>query len=203
VQPPEDIAVVLPVKSFTAAKQRLGSVLSVDQRKQLAMASAERVVRAAAGCRVFVVCDDVAVEEWARGVGAVAVVQPEVGLDAAVGHGVGTARDAGHRHLVVAHSDLPLLPSPSAFAADRTITLVPDRVGDGTNVIAFPADAAMRFSYGAGSFRRHLAIALATGLAVRVMHDADAELDLDSPSDLLHPRVRPLVARLLDDGTHR
>ena len=51
------------------------------------------------------------------------------------------------------------------------LTLVPDRRDDGTNVIAVPTDVSFQFSYGPGSFRRHLRSAIAAGLSVRVRRD--------------------------------
>ena len=55
-----------------------------------------------------------------------------------------------------------------------TVTLVPDRHRDGTNVLALPIDADVPASYGGGSFRRHLELAMATGTRVRVVADVRA-----------------------------
>lgn len=51
-------AVLVPVKSFAAAKQRLGSALSDLERRELVRSMAERVLLAAAPLPVAVVCDD-------------------------------------------------------------------------------------------------------------------------------------------------
>jgi 2-phospho-L-lactate guanylyltransferase len=199
VEPSVDVAVVLPVKSFDAAKQRLAAVLDHDRRHRLARATARHAVITAtdASASVYVVCDDPDVAAWATALGARTVTEPGIGLDAAVACGVDAARRDGHRFVVVAHGDLPRLPAPTVFVRPSTITLVPDRAGDGTNVIAFPADVPMRFAYGRASFRRHLAIALEFGRPVRVLHDADAEVDLDTAADLAHPRVAAVVASVL------
>ncbi|NBO33598.1 MAG: hypothetical protein EBV02_04410 [Actinobacteria bacterium] len=69
------VAVVVPIKSFRLAKGRLAQVLNDAEREELARLTAQRVVEAAAGCALFVVCDDDDVAEWAAGVGA-RVVRP-------------------------------------------------------------------------------------------------------------------------------
>ncbi|NBO81097.1 MAG: hypothetical protein EBV42_07600 [Actinobacteria bacterium] len=63
------VAVVVPIKSFRLAKGRLAQVLNDAEREELARLTAQRVVEAAAGCALFVVCDDDDVAEWAAGVG--------------------------------------------------------------------------------------------------------------------------------------
>jgi len=66
----DDLAVVVPIKSFASAKARLAEVLGVDARAALARTCASRVLSAAAPHRVFVVCDDEEVAAWAGTHGA-------------------------------------------------------------------------------------------------------------------------------------
>jgi 2-phospho-L-lactate guanylyltransferase len=96
----------------------------------------------------------------------------------------------GFEHLVIAHSDLPLADDLVHAAQPGTITLVPDRWRDGTNVLASPVEAPLAARYGAGSFRAHLAQALAAGTPVSVRRDPRLGLDVDTPGDLTHPAVR-------------
>ena len=65
------------------------------------------------------------------------------------------------------------------------ITLVPDRYGNGTNVIAVPAGAGFRFSYGPGSFARHRAEAERLGLPLRILDRPDLAWDIDEPGDVV------------------
>jgi 2-phospho-L-lactate guanylyltransferase len=178
-------AVLIPVKAFSRAKLRLAPALSPARRAALARAMAERVVRAAAGLPVAVVCDDQEVAGWARPLGAEVIWAPGRGLNGAVQAGVAHLASAGTGHVVVAAGDLPLatdLRWPTRFAG---ITIVPDRRHEGTNVIALPTDCGFRFSYGPGSFSRHLAQARRLGLPVRVVHDSPLGWDVDVPGDLL------------------
>lgn len=74
------------------------------------------------------------------------------------------------------------------------ITLVPDRYRNGTNVIAIPADAGFRFSYGPGSFARHRAEAERLGLALRVLDLPDLAWDIDEPADVVPVTARGATA---------
>lgn len=142
---------------------------------------------------LLVACDDRDVRSWAEQIGAEVAWTPGLGLNGAIATGVTTAIEAGADHVIVAHADLARPASLLASARPGTITVVPDRRRDGTNVISFPADARVDPSYGPGSFRRHLAAAIqaagASGHRVRVLPDADLALDVDTVDDLRHPRI--------------
>jgi 2-phospho-L-lactate guanylyltransferase len=188
-----DPVVLVPVKAFADAKARLAGVLTPAERRQLARWTAARVIAAAGESPVFVVCDDDEVAEFARSHGAEVLWQPGVGLNAAVSRGVAALRERGVAHVVVAHGDLPLPSSLLDASSPRTVTLVPDSAGDGTNVICLPTEVPFEFSYGAASFRRHLTHALTLGVAVAVRHDPLLGIDIDVPSDLAHPRVQEVL----------
>lgn len=183
-------AVLIPVKRFADAKGRLRSLLANDQRAELARWLADRVVRAAAPLPVFVACDDELVAGWAEAAGASVLWSPGLGLNGAVDAGRAMIAGKGFDHLVVIHSDVPLAHDLAVLAAEHTTTLVPDRRRDGTNVLAFPVDAAIVASYGAASFRTHLSMALADRYRVEVRADPELALDIDSPLDLAHPSLR-------------
>jgi len=186
-------AVLVPVKAFSDAKARLSPVLDAGTRARLARWMAERVLAAAGELPTFVVCDDAAVAEWAAGRGATVLWHPGVGLNAAVNAGIADLRNRNVGHVVVAHGDLPRAAALSSLATHASITLVPDHRRDGTNVVALPTDAPMELSYGAGSFRRHLEAAMATGLAVEVRRDPLLALDVDTPTELSHPLIREVL----------
>lgn len=177
-------AVLIPVKDFSAAKLRLAPALTPDERAALARTMAERVVRAAGSVPVAVVCDDTVVADWARGLGALVVWAPERGLNHAVQDGVRQLAARGVAHVTVAHSDLPLADDLAWVGDWPGLTLVPDRREDGTTVIGLATDCGFVFSYGPGSFGRHLAEAARLGLAVRVVRSPTLAWDVDLPSDL-------------------
>jgi 2-phospho-L-lactate guanylyltransferase len=188
-----DAAVLIPVKGFGAAKGRLSSVLDRDQRAGLARWLAERVVAAAAGSPTFVACDDDDVAGWADRLGAEVLWSPGLGLNGAVDAGRSTIAGKGVEHVVIAHSDLPLATGLASLAAVDTICLIPDRRRDGTNVLSLPTRAPLTASYGGGSFSRHLEQAMRSGLRVEVRADPRLAIDVDTPDDLRHPSVEPLL----------
>ena len=183
-------AVLVPIKAFHEAKRRLDHALTAPERVALARAMAERVLDAARPLPVAVVCDDNDVADWARERGALVVWEPGRGLNGAVEAGVDHLRDAGVRHVTVSHADLPRASGIAGVGAADGITLVPDRYGNGTNVIALPVDTGFRFSYGPGSFARHRAEAQRVGVPIRVLDVPDLAWDIDEPADVV-----PVTAR--------
>jgi 2-phospho-L-lactate guanylyltransferase len=177
--------VLIPVKAFDHAKRRLHLAMSDHQRADLARAMADRVVDAARPLPVAVVCDDTEVARWARSRGALVVWEPGRGLNGAVESGVDHLLAGGVTQVTVAHADLPRATDLAEVGAVPGITLVPDRYGNGTNVIALPADAGFQFAYGPGSFARHLVEADRLGLPVRVLDRPDLAWDIDEPADVV------------------
>jgi 2-phospho-L-lactate guanylyltransferase len=188
-----DVGVLIPVKRFTAAKGRLAGILDTAERAELARWLADRVVEAARPAPVFVACDDDDVAAWADAAGADVLWSPGLGLNGAVDTGRATIAGKGFRHLVIAHSDLPLAHDLAAVATDETVCIVPDRRRDGTNVLALPVTARLPASYGAGSFNRHVRLAMDSGHRVEVRADARLALDVDNPDDLTHPLLDGLL----------
>jgi 2-phospho-L-lactate guanylyltransferase len=191
----EAAAVLVPIKAFTEAKERLAPVLAPALRERLAKWTAERVLRAAGELPVHVTCDDEEVAHWAREHGANVLLQPGKGLNNAVNDAVATLTQLGCGHVIVVHADLARPRPLASLVRPAAITLVPDRRGDGTNVLCLPAGSGLQVAYGAGSFRRHLAMALTLKGApsVQVVHDAHLALDIDTPADLDHPLVREVL----------
>ncbi len=188
-----NVALLVPVKAFAEAKQRLAAVLSPPERQRLARTLAEGVLAAAGDVTSFVVCDDEEVREWATGLGSVALWTAELGLNGAVDDGVRSIARHGFDHVIVSHADLPLPDSLTTVARTGTATLVPDAHRDGTNVLSFPLDRPIEAAYGPGSFARHCEAARQRGLAVEIRADVRLALDIDNASDLTHPLLRKVL----------
>ena len=178
---------VLPIKGFSDAKARLEPVLSAENRASLAAFTAGGILEAAEGVDTFVVCDNDEVAQWARERGAMVVRQLKPGLNNAVAHGVDTAQYK-RDWVLVAHSDLPfpeaLLSIIDFTLVTSTVTIVPDRHEDGTNVLIIPAGRNFTFHYGLGSFAAHQHEAARLGLPVRIVRHEQLGLDIDTPDDL-------------------
>ncbi len=178
-------AVLVPVKAFDQAKRRLHLALTGPERADLSRAMADRVLGASAPLPVAVVCDDNDVAEWARQRGALVIWEPGRGLNGAVEAGVHHLATLGVAHVTVAHADLPRASDLTEVGDVAGITLVPDRYGNGTNVLALPADAGFQFSYGPGSFARHRVEAQRLGVSVRILDRPDLAWDVDEPDDVV------------------
>jgi 2-phospho-L-lactate guanylyltransferase len=180
----ETAAVVIPVKAFARAKARLAEVLSPEERAGLSRSMATTVVAAAGPLHVVVVCDDEDVRAWATALGVEVLWTPGLGLNGAVSAGVDHLAARGMARAVVAHADLPRATDLTVVLGGPAVTIVPDRHGDGTNVISLPAGSGFTFGYGGGSCARHVAEAERLGLGVRLLEDEALGWDVDRPEDL-------------------
>jgi 2-phospho-L-lactate guanylyltransferase len=180
-------AVLVPVKAFAVAKQRLADVLEPPARIALATAMAGTVLEAAGPLRAAVVCDDRDVRTWAEAQGVEVIWTPGLGLNGAVEAGVVHLAHRGVDRVVVAHADLPLATDLAWLADTDGVTLVADRHGDGTNVACVPTAAEFSFAYGAGSFAAHRAEAARRGLLLRLVTDRRLGWDVDVAADLAVP----------------
>jgi len=182
------VAVVVPIKGFHQAKDRLAPRLDTAARRELALAMAATLLAAADPLPVFVACDDTDVAEWAEAHHAVPLWIPARGLNEAVTGAVAALRDRGVTTAIIAHSDLPLasaldhLVDPEHHESE--VVLVPDRHNDGTNVIVTPTHRPPAFAYGPGSFHRHLHHSIVVGHNARVVRDPELGWDIDHPADL-------------------
>lgn len=149
-------AMVVPIRSFTGMT-RLGGRLDADERAALTSTLAARVLRAGAeaGLEPWVVTSDRQVGTWAQDRSFPVVNDPGMGLDAAADAGVCAVGDGPW---LVVHADLPLVDasalSRAASILDTGAVIVPS-IDGGTTVIGGTGPFA--FSYGPGSFHRHLA----------------------------------------------
>jgi 2-phospho-L-lactate guanylyltransferase len=180
--------VIIPIRSFVGAKERLAEVIEPDVRAEIAQRFADRVLDATAEMATFVVSDAPEVRAWASE-RDVEVLDDPGGLDAAAAAGVAHLAAIGFGRAVIAHADLPHARSLAPLARDAgqpVVALVPCHRDDGTNVLSIPVDAEFRFSYGPGSFRRHAAETTRLGLGLRVVRAPDLTVDVDVPEDLVH-----------------
>lgn len=182
-----EVAALVPIKGFHAAKARLAPVLSEVDRERLARWMATRVVDALRPMPTFIACDDDVVADWADRLGVGVLWGPGLGLNGAIDVGVDTLAGKGADRVVIAHGDLPRPEALAEISVPDTIVLVPDRRRDGTNVVARPTNIEFPAEYGAGSFARHLAAALSAGVAVQVRSDPYLSIDVDTVDDCRHP----------------
>lgn len=187
------------IKPFGVAKERLSSVLDAPARARVGMAVAEHTLAAvaAAGATPAVVTGSDDVAAWAERLGATIIRETSPCLDSAAGSVVAAA--AGQPWAVV-HADLPLVTSGDVGRiVDALVThdcvLAPSADG-GTTVVASVLDR-FEFSYGPGSFHRHLGWATLAG-TVAVISQVGTALDLDTPQDLATALALPEASWLTE-----
>lgn len=184
--------VLLPVKGFSGAKQRLASKYDSGMRADLACAMLSDVLRALSGARtperiiVFTAAGEVT--RMARSFDFEVMTERSVeGHSAAVNSMVSDLLPGAARILSIA-ADLPRLASSDVDfvleAASGPITLIPSRDWTGTNGVVFIPPGRITMEYGAGSFRRHLSKAAAAGLPADVLNVPGIAFDIDTPEDL-------------------
>jgi 2-phospho-L-lactate/phosphoenolpyruvate guanylyltransferase len=185
---------VLPVKTFSRAKQRLSDAVGEHDRRDLAAAMVADVLDALAGVdgleAVVVVTAEPLAVEAADAAGAVVVHDPEeAGQSAAAQRGIAAARELGAERVLAVPGDCPALDAGEVGALlaserGRGVVIVPDRHGSGTNALLLAPPEAIAPSFGVGSFARHAARARAAGVTIRIARLASLELDVDTPEDL-------------------
>jgi 2-phospho-L-lactate guanylyltransferase len=198
-------AAILPVKTFARAKQRLGDAVDAPERAELAAAMVGDVLAALAAVPaledVVVVTSEERAAAAARVAGAHVVADPaEAGQSAAAELGIEAATARGAARVLLVPGDCPAV-DPAELAAllertagRRSVVIVPDRHGSGTNALLIAPPDALVPSFGPGSFARHAARARAGGAAVSIAQAASLALDVDTPGDLAALRAA-LAAR--------
>ncbi len=186
--------ILVPVKKFGDAKQRLSPVLGQAEREALARAMLEDVLRAIAGVHprqaVAIVTGDSWAEQVARGFGFEIINDPRNESEtAAIQMATALCALRGEDSTLVIPGDIPLTQSGeieyilSAAPAEGTV-LVPACDGRGTNaVLRRPADL-FPLRFGNDSFRPHLEAAKSTGRECVVISLPGVALDVDTPSAL-------------------
>jgi len=128
-------AVLVPLRSLSDGKLRLATAHNTLVRSRLIQHMANVVIAAAHDLDVLVVHDDDRVAEWAHDRGALALRPTAPGLNVAIGQGRDHLRGLGYDRVIVAHADLPLADDLRRADVGHGISIVPDRLGDGTNVL--------------------------------------------------------------------
>ena len=164
-------------------------------------------------CDRYVVCDDDEVGDWSTSLGAIPIHVTTQGLNPSLTQAV---RIILSQHpvdfLLIVHADLPLPDGLDAIitkiiddsvtqVTPRHVLIVPDRHGDGTNVLGLSSQIASEweFSYGPGSNNAHQLVAERLQGSLKVLSDPHLSIDLDTPDDLAHSAVHDVLPLLIPD----
>jgi 2-phospho-L-lactate guanylyltransferase len=171
--------------------------------------------------QIAVISSDRAALDIAGQQGALAVAEDRPrGLNVAVTEAVGMATGAGAAGVLVLPADLPFVQvadvetmiaaAASVETADSrnqpqgkdclnikcslSLTLCSDNKGEGTNALLLYPPVEFTFSYGPGSFRRHVEEARRRHIPYRIVHAPGLKFDLDTEDDwLIYRETRQLI----------
>jgi 2-phospho-L-lactate guanylyltransferase len=226
------VHVVLPMRTASGGKARLGGALDAEEREELVLGMLRQtlsVLGAWTGCdRIHLVSPDpvliaVGKATAGRAEGAPLSMHRQLGegLNEAIQLGMEAARSDGAATLIVIPGDLPylttealddlLLAADAAHAAAQggpLVTIAPSDARSGTNALLLKPVDVIQPCFGPNSFEAHLRAAAAVDAAVQVFTDSAFGFDLDTPDDLemLDPKRLSELMRLgreVDDVTAR
>jgi 2-phospho-L-lactate guanylyltransferase len=212
----EPIHIVLPMRTVSGGKARLGGALDAEEREELVLGMLVHtlaVLGAWHACRrIHLVSPDPVVDAATRGAGIdVRVhVQHGEGLNEGIRLGIEAALAEGAASLLVLPGDLPQLSvealdelilatdaAMTAAAGGPIVAIAPSDARSGTNALLLRPPDVIEPLFGTDSFEAHLRAAAAAGAAVQIVSDPVLGFDLDTPDDLEHlepARLRELMA---------
>lgn len=196
---------VIPVKSFAAAKRRLAPSLDAEERERLARAMLRDVLHAATDVRglsnIGVVSSSPEVARFVSEWGICLIDDGEaVGLNEAVQVAMAKLSARHASAVAVVPGDIPLVQAKDihellAAARGGDVALAPASHDAGTNGLALSSPLLMPPRFGVNSFARHVEAARALGISPVIVNNIRFGLDLDEPA-----RLREFVT--LDAGTY-
>lgn len=201
------ITAIVPAKALDQAKGRLATILTETERRELALAMLEDVVRAlqstAAIDEVVVVSPDVEVRAVASALNARPIEEPPSvrGINQALSFAL-ESLEPKPEAIVVVLADVPEIRASDVtdaigFLAERGLVICPSH-DKGTGLLAMRPAGLIPFRFGPQSFSLHKREAAAQKLAIEVVRSESIARDIDSPDDL-----RALMSRPGESATHR
>ncbi len=185
---------IIPAKRSENAKQRLAPTVQLGHRRALvesmfadAMLAVSRVKSIDS---IIVITSDPIASRIAAGHEAIVLDDTAQSHSEAAQLGITRALAMGASRALLVPGDCPLL-DPAELeeliarpVPERSVLIVPDRHGDGTNALLLTPPNAMTPAFGEGSRRRHTELAAAQGATPEVVEITSLALDIDTPEDL-------------------
>lgn len=187
--------VIIPVKPLRRSKSRLANVLTEDERTKLNFNMLDNTLSILKGISsitdILVISRDPSALTLARSHNAKTIQEDgEPGLNLALKRAVIIAKAYSAQSIMILPADLPLLTGQEIQSIIDKITtspimiIAPDRRMDGTNMLLCSPVDLIDFSYGPGSFERHLRQAQSKKAEINVIQMSSVGLDIDLPEDL-------------------
>lgn len=187
--------IVVPVKNPSTAKQRLADLLNAVQRKSLALALFDHVLRTLIKfidkCGILVVTDSDEMIQRASQLGVQTLFEKNPhGETVAVQRATLWSCENGFDRQIVIPGDLPCLAEEDIQtllflpALSPSVVLCPATDDDGTNAIMTTPSDILTFRFGAQSFPDYVAQANSKHIPCHILHLPSLVLDLDTPEDV-------------------
>lgn len=185
---------IVPIKSFDAAKQRLASVLSPDERRSLMLAMARDVLTALLRSQrltgIVIVSRAPEADALAQSFGTERFAEsPDANLPAALTQAVEYSMEHLHASgIFIVPADVPLIQATEIdqLLADHTsVTLLPDTEKIGTNGLICSPPNAIPLVFDGKSFKPHANRAFEAGITPKIVPSSGFSLDIDTPGDLV------------------
>jgi 2-phospho-L-lactate guanylyltransferase len=190
--------IVVLVKNFGDAKQRLGPALDAAERRALAKRNAERAIRAAGvASHRLVVAGSEEVANLARRLGAEVLVEPrQEGQNPAAQRGIQHAVAQGAEAVLLLSSDLPLVSRRvvrdllgAAEATIGPVAIAAPAIGrGGTNALFLRPPGVIGLHFGGDSLALFRHDAESRDVPFLTHESPSLALDLDEPVDLVRLR---------------
>jgi len=193
--------VIVPVKPLRRGKSRLAGVLSEEERTFLNYTMLANTLKTLTEVesidQVLVVSRDTGALAMARDFKARTVQEDgSSDLNTALQRATMVAMLYAAQSIMVLPDDLPLLTPDSVRTlishAGRPpyVVINPDRRMDGTNALLTSPAGLINYSFGPGSFQRHVEQAEKYKVHLEICQISEISLDLDLPEDLQFLRER-------------
>ncbi len=186
--------VIVPVKPLRRSKSKLTNILSEEERAILNLKMYENTLLVLKDIKiphqVLVVSKDSSVLSIARSHHAKTLQEDgDSGLNLALKKAIQVVIAYSAQSVLILPADLPFITKEDiegvmGFSNGYSFMLIsPDRKMSGTNLLFMSPPDLIEFSYGQGSFERHVRQAQSQNTHIEVRKFDSAELDIDSPED--------------------
>lgn len=184
---------VIPIKALNKVKNRLASILSVDERRKLVIKLFEHTLQELANWEILegilVISSDPFFNNYAAQYGFEFLYEKfPNGLNGSIQMAAEHLDSKGVEAILVIHGDLPLVSQKElnrlvAAAPDFGVLIAPDRHHKGTNVLWAAPPMIIPFAYGCESFQKHQELANNLKCPLVVFQSEPLGLDIDFPDD--------------------
>jgi len=186
---------IIPVKPLRRSKSRLSEVMNENERTQLNFQMLENTIKTIkkvpAIKETLLISKDTSALALARSFGAKTIQEDgDAGLNLALKRAVLIAKAYSAQSIMVLPADIPLLCEDdlllliNKFTTSPAMVISPDRHMNGTNALLVSPPDLIEFSFGPGSFERHIWQAQKQHATIEVIQLGSTGLDIDDPEDL-------------------